>query len=186
MYDVAVIGAGPAGASAAMFTAKAGKHTVMFDSDQGVTRRAWVRNHYGAPDIDGPKLVETGKHQASSLGAELVDAKVTAVTQQNGGFALETEGQRYEVKQIILATGFSMDLVEQMGLTIKPGTEPRVKTVVDVDADGRASVDGVWAAGTVAGVSVHTIVTAGDGARVAINLLSALNGERYVDHDVMK
>ena len=37
----------------------------------------------------------------------------------------------------------------------------------------RTSVPGVWAAGTAAGVSVHTIITAGDGARVAINLISA-------------
>lgn len=33
---------------------------------------------------------------------------------------------------------------------------------------------------------MHTIVTAGDGAKVAINLLSELKGERYVDHDVYK
>jgi len=43
----------------------------------------------------------------------------------------------------------------------------------------------VWAAGTVAGASVHTIITAGDGARVAINLISATKGERHVDHDVL-
>jgi hypothetical protein len=43
----------------------------------------------------------------------------------------------------------------------------------------------VWAAGTVAGVSVHTIITSGDGARVAINLISANKGERHVDHDAL-
>ena len=59
-------------------------------------------------------------------------------------------------------------------------------TVVVVDPDGRTSLDGVWAAGTAAGVSVHTIITAGDGARVAINLLSRRKGERHVDHDVLK
>jgi hypothetical protein len=44
---------------------------------------------------------------------------------------------------------------------------------------------GVWAAGTTAGVSVHTIITAGDGARVAINLISDTKGERHVDHDAL-
>ena len=43
----------------------------------------------------------------------------------------------------------------------------------------------MWAAGTIAGVSVHTIITAGDGARVAINLISQSKGERHVDHDVL-
>jgi hypothetical protein len=32
---------------------------------------------------------------------------------------------------------------------------------------------------------VHTIITAGDGARVAINLISGIKGERHVDHDVL-
>ncbi|KYD34538.1 Thioredoxin reductase [Geobacillus stearothermophilus] len=50
----------------------------------------------------------------------------------------------------------------------------------------RRTSTAIWAAGTVAGVSVHTIITAGDGAKVAINVISELNGERYVDHDVLK
>ncbi len=54
-----------------------------------------------------------------------------------------------------------------------------------VDAEGRSSVPGVWAAGTAAGVSVHTIVTAGDGARVAINIISGQQGQRFVWHDVL-
>jgi len=61
-----------------------------------------------------------------------------------------------------------------------------VKTIYDVDADGKTNIEGVWAAGTCAGVSMHTIITAGDGAKVAINIISELNGERYVDHDVLK
>jgi hypothetical protein len=36
-----------------------------------------------------------------------------------------------------------------------------------------------------AGVSVHTIITAGDGARVAINIISGQKGQRWVDHDRM-
>lgn len=43
----------------------------------------------------------------------------------------------------------------------------------------------MWAAGTAADVSVHTIVTAGDGARVAINVISEQKGERWVDHDIL-
>jgi thioredoxin reductase len=58
--------------------------------------------------------------------------------------------------------------------------------VVATDSDGRTNVAGLWAAGTCAGTSVHTIITAGDGARVAINLVSSLRGERFVDHEVMK
>ncbi|AEV20681.1 FAD-dependent pyridine nucleotide-disulfide oxidoreductase [Geobacillus thermoleovorans CCB_US3_UF5] len=186
MYDIAIIGAGPAGASAAIFAAKAGKKTVLFDSDKGMTKRAWVENHYGVPEISGPELVETGKRQAAKFGAELVETQVTDVQKTDGGFRLETENGSFEAKHVIFATGVATDLAEKIGLRTKPGTEPRIKTVIDVDANGKTNIDGIWAAGTVAGVSVHTIITAGDGAKVAINVISELNGERYVDHDVLK
>ena len=39
--------------------------------------------------------------------------------------------------------------------------------------------------GTAAGVSVHVIVTAGDGARVVLNIISMRKGQRHVDHDAM-
>jgi thioredoxin reductase len=68
----------------------------------------------------------------------------------------------------------------------KPGTEPRIATVIEVNSQGKTNINGIWAAGTVAGVSVHAVITAGDGAKVAINLISELNGERYVDHDILK
>lgn len=54
-----------------------------------------------------------------------------------------------------------------------------------MDAGGRTSVKGLWAAGTCAGTSVHTIITSGDGARVAVNLISEVRGERFVDHEVL-
>jgi thioredoxin reductase len=174
MFDIVVIGAGPAGGSAAVFAAKSGKKTLVIDNDKSVTKRAWMENHYGVLEISGPDLIETGKKQAGKFSK--TDAGVKVVTDQG----------EYEAKHVILATGFAVDLAEEAGLNTKPGTEPRVKTIIDVDTNGKTNIDGIWAAGTVAGVSVHTIVTAGDGAKVAINVISELNGERYVDHDVLK
>lgn len=187
MYDVIIIGAGPAGASAALFTAKAGKKTLVLDSNQSVTKRAWLENHYGAPDISGPDLIAVGKKQAEKFGAEFKEAKVTKLAAQNSGVAVETEGgDKYQATHVIVATGMFADLAEASGIQTKPGTEPRIKTIVDCDADGKTNLSNVWAAGTIAGVSMHTIITAGDGAKVAINVISELNGERYVDHDVLK
>ncbi|MCQ6557211.1 FAD-dependent oxidoreductase [Paenibacillus mendelii] len=186
MFDIIVIGAGPAGGSAALFTAKAGKKTLLIDSDQSITKKAWIQNHYGLDVINGPDLVEIGKRQAQKFGAELVLTKAVAIEKSGDGLRVETESGSYEAKHVILATGLFNDLAEKSGITTKPGTEPRIKTVVDADASGKTNVEGVWAAGTCAGVSVHTIITAGDGAKVAINVISELNGERYVDHDVLK
>ena len=188
MYDVAIVGGGPAGASAATFTARAGLQTVLIDADAGMTRRAMVNNHLGFPEgVAGPDLVDNGKQQAARAGAEVVHAKVVDLQRQGENtFAVRTEdGSNYEAKQIILTLGANPELARLAGIATKEGTEPRIKEIVDVDAQGRTSMPGVWAAGTAAGVSVHTIITAGDGARVAINLISDTKGERHVDHDVM-
>jgi thioredoxin reductase (NADPH) len=188
MYDVAIVGGGPAGASAATFTARAGLQTVLIDADAGMTRRAMVNNHLGFPEgVRGPDLVEIGKQQAARAGAEVGAGKVVELRKQGEeGFELHTEdGNVFEARQVILTIGANAELARQAGVATRPGTEPRIREIVDVDREGRTSVHGVWAAGTVAGVSVHTIITAGDGARVAINLISANKGERHVDHDAL-
>jgi|SRR5579859_35781 len=187
MYDVAIVGGGPAGASAATFTARAGLQTVVIDADAGMTRRALINNHLGFPEgVNGPDLVDNGKLQAARAGAEIVDGKVVGLEQRGEGFELKTEdGKSFEAKQVILTLGANAELARTAGVKTKEGTEPRIREIVDVDQQGRSSVPGVWAAGTIAGASVHTIITSGDGARVAINLISANKGERHVDHDAM-
>jgi thioredoxin reductase (NADPH) len=188
MYDVAIVGGGPAGASAATFTARAGLQTVLIDADAGMTRRAMLNNHLGFPEgVTGPDLVDNGKLMAARAGAKVIQGKVVDLQQSgDAAFSIRTEdGDAYEAKQVILTLGANPELARQAGITTKPGTEPRIKEIVDVDAEGRTSLPGVWAAGTAAGVSVHTIITAGDGARVAINLISGNKGERHVDHDML-
>ncbi len=185
-YDIAIIGAGPAGASAALFAAKAGKKTLVIDNDKGLTKRAWMENHYGVAEISGPDMIELGKNQARKFGAEIVQDTATNIVKNDAGFQIETENGLFTAKHVILATGISVNLAEKIGLNTKPGTEPRIPKVLDVDQDGKTNIEGIWAAGTVAGVSVHTIITAGDGAKVAINIISELNGTRYVDHDILK
>ncbi|QGQ99570.1 FAD-binding protein [Paenibacillus psychroresistens] len=187
MYEIAIIGAGPAGASAAIFSAKAGKKTLVFENNKGMTKHAWFENHYGILEIGGPDLIEIGKQQAVKFGAEIVEDTVLNITSTENGLTITTEsGTSYEAKHIIFATGAATDLAVHIGLATKDGTEPRIKTIIDVDASGKTSIPGIWAAGTVAGVSVHAIITAGDGAKAAINIISELNGSRYVDHDMMK
>lgn len=143
MYDVAVVGGGPAGGSAAVFLAKAGLKTLVLDNDKGQTRRGRIENQYGLDEgIGGPDLVDAGQRQARKLGAEWVTAQVVKID--------------------------------------------RFPRVLKVDFDGRTSEPGVWAAGIIAGMSAHTIITAGHGAQVAVGLISEVQGKRHMQHDVMK
>src|ERR1700704_1111859 len=93
MYDVAIVGGGPAGASAATFTARAGLQTVLIDADAGMTRRAMVNNHLGFPEgVTGPDLVDTGKAQAARAGAAVVQGKAVELQSKGAdGFSLKTE-----------------------------------------------------------------------------------------------
>jgi thioredoxin reductase (NADPH) len=187
VYDVVIVGGGPAGASAATFTSHAGLQTVVLDADKGMTRRAMLYNHLGFPEgTTGPELVDQGQAQAMRSGAAWEKVEVTGLERRDDGFVLTTEdGRTFEAGTVLLATGANLALAKQAGLETRPGTEPRINEILAVDAQGQTSVPGVWAAGVAAGMSVHTIITAGDGARVAINIISAQKGERYVWHDVL-
>ena len=188
MYDIVIVGGGPAGASAATFTARAGLRTLVLDADKGMTRRAMVYNHLGFPEgVTGPDLVERGQQQAIRAGAEWVTAQAESLDRAGDGFVLRSDdGRAFEARQVLLTSGANLELARRAGVQTRPGTEPRIKEVIAVDAEGQTSEPGIWAAGTAGGVSVHTIVTAGDGARVAINIISARQGERHVDHDVLQ
>ncbi|ASN05347.1 FAD-dependent oxidoreductase [Virgibacillus necropolis] len=62
MFDVLIVGAGPAGTSAALFTAKNRKKTMVIDNEKSVTKRAWIKNYYGVkklPALIKSKLVKT-------------------------------------------------------------------------------------------------------------------------------
>lgn len=187
MYDVIVIGGGPSGGSAALFTSKAGKKTLVIDNEKSITKKAWMDNHYGVDGISGPDMVEVGQKQATKFGTEWITGEITDIKTNNSKHTVVTEdGQTYEATHLILATGMSVQLAEKVGINTVPGTEPRIKTIIAVNQQGKTNIEGIWAAGTVAGVSMHTIITSGDGAKVAINLISEMNGERYVDHDMFK
>ncbi|MFT8870969.1 MAG: FAD-dependent oxidoreductase [Sporolactobacillus sp.] len=186
MYDVIIIGAGPAGQSAAIFTARAGLSTLVLDNEKGLTRRALLKNHYGLIEASGNTLIAAGKQQVDAAGAIIKKAHVTGITKEANCLTItDDDGNTYTAHQIILATGANAALAKAVGLQIKDGREKYVNTIIAADSEGHTSVDGIWAAGVAAGVSVHTIVTSGDGAKTAINLISELKGERYTDHEAV-
>lgn len=109
MADVIIIGGGPAGASAAIYTARAGQETLVFDKGGGTTRDVeHIENYLGFPEgITGPELVELGQEHAEKFGAEFVREEVIRVGQDGMRFSVETDHDDYTAEGLIIAAGGS-------------------------------------------------------------------------------
>ena len=114
--SVVIVGSGPAGLTAAIYTARANLAPLVIegepssDSDQPggqLMLTTEVENFPGFPDgIMGPELMMNCKMQAERFGAEFVTAKVTAVDVSERPFKIETTiGQTYTADAVIVATG---------------------------------------------------------------------------------
>jgi len=109
MADVIIIGGGPAGASAAIYTARAGQETLVFDKGGGTTRDVeTIDNYLGFPEgTTGPEIVQLGHEHAERFGAEFVEEEVIRVGQDGMRYSVETDENEYTAEGLIIATGGS-------------------------------------------------------------------------------
>jgi len=107
MIDVITIGGGPAGATAALYTARAGFETKIIYKDSGALGKAErVENFYGHVSIGGEELFNIGLNQAISVGAEVTKSEVVSLKQGDGlSIIVETTDNLYTAKTVLLATG---------------------------------------------------------------------------------
>lgn len=108
MKEVIIVGGGPAGISAALYTVRAGHKTRIIKKDGGALMRAdTVENFYGiATPISGRELNERATENARRLGVLFEEAEVTAITvSADGRFQIATKGKEYYADGVILATG---------------------------------------------------------------------------------
>ncbi len=117
MYDAVMIGSGPAGLSAALYTSRANLTTLVIGKDRGALEKAdRIENYFGmAEPISGCELVENTKTQARSLGVELVEDEIFHIT-WNGHFILEGKNGTYESLTVLLATGTGRKTLKIEGL----------------------------------------------------------------------
>lgn len=107
-YDVIIIGGGPGGATAALYSARADLRTLVLDKSLaagalGMTTN--VDNFPGMPNTTGPEIVKTIRGQAESFGAEFRQEQVIGVSLEGDAKAIYTAGGTYEGRAVILATG---------------------------------------------------------------------------------
>ena len=108
MYDVIIIGAGPAGITAGLYTKRANLNVlILYKEDSALEKANIIENYYGFENgISGKTLYETGIQQAKNLGIDVKKEEVLNIQiQDNQQFKVITENKVYETKVVIFATG---------------------------------------------------------------------------------
>ena len=107
-YDVAIVGAGVAGMTAAIYVRRAGKSVVVFEEKVPggqIVNTSSVANWPGEPGISGADLSREIKEQMVGLSAELEYATVSSVKKTDERFMVETDDGEFLVGAVILAMG---------------------------------------------------------------------------------
>ncbi|MFQ6124152.1 MAG: thioredoxin-disulfide reductase [Candidatus Heimdallarchaeota archaeon] len=108
---IIIIGSGPAGLTAAIYSARAGLNPLIiagFQAGGQLMLTTTVENYPGFPNgIDGPELIKLMRIQAERYGAKFIDEDVKSVDFTSRPFKVTSSEETYEGKAIIIATGAS-------------------------------------------------------------------------------
>lgn len=117
MYDVIVIGSGPAGITAAIYAKRRNLSILVISKGIGALQKAEkIDNYYGFENgISGKELYENGVKQAKNLGIDFIEDEIINIEYINQ-FTIETVNSKYEAKAVILATGVSRNVPNIKGI----------------------------------------------------------------------
>lgn len=125
IYDVIIIGAGPAGISASLYTRRANLKTlILYEEKSALEKTNHIENYYGfSAGIKGRQLYEEGIKQARNIGVEIKKEEVTNIQMREERFRVITASNLYETKTVILATGNKKN-------------QPKIKGIEDFEGRG--------------------------------------------------
>ena len=105
MYDVVIIGSGPAGISAGIYLKRAKKNILIISHGKSALEKAHkIENYYGIESISGKELYELGLKQARNFEILIEQDEVTNIA-WDGHFVITTVNNEYEAENVIIATG---------------------------------------------------------------------------------
>jgi thioredoxin reductase (NADPH) len=125
MYDVIIIGSGPAGLTAAIYTTRANLKTLLIAGGKWggqLMLTTLVENYPGFPEgIQGPDLMQNMRKQAERFGTEFVDENFESADFNKKPFKITAGGKTYEGNSVIIATGADTKWLEIPGEQEKIG-----------------------------------------------------------------
>lgn len=123
MAKVIIVGGGPAGLSASIYTARAGIETLVISSQGGSLERAdKIENYFGfAAPVSGSELLHSGHDQAERLGVQFVASEVVGVGYAGKGFNVKIADGGFDAGAVVLATGSSRAAPKLDGLSALEG-----------------------------------------------------------------
>ena len=158
MTQVTVIGGGPAGLSAALFTAKNGLETTVYDTDETWMHKSHLFNYLGIDSMDGTEFMNASREQVEGFGVDILDLEVADVSPDGHAFLVETGSDERDADYVVLATGADRSLAESLGCTFTD------EDVVDVDVTMETSVEDAYATGAmVRAEEWQAVISAGGG-----------------------
>jgi threonine dehydrogenase-like Zn-dependent dehydrogenase len=189
-HDVVVVGGGPAGCSAGVFTARYGLDTVVFDRGRSsIQRCAHLENYLGFPAGIGIETLYDLMHDhAEEAGCELVADLVESVDRADGGegfVATPQEGDSVTARRVVAATRYDgeylrgLDDESAMFETYEHDGETHEHFDREYAGhDGTTPVDGLYVASPSTEADRQAIVAAGRGARVGLHVVEDVRAER--------
>lgn len=125
MYDIIIVGAGPAGISAGLYARRANKNVlIIYSGESNLEKAEKIDNYYGFVNgISGKDLYENGIRQAENLGVEVKKEEVLNIEMTLDGFAVKTIDNVYESSVCIIATG-------------NKKLRPNIKGIIELEGKG--------------------------------------------------
>ncbi|MDF2522241.1 MAG: trxB3 [Clostridia bacterium] len=104
-FDVIVIGKGPAGLSASLYTTRGNLKTLILGKQSALIKGKVIENYCCTDAKSGEELIETGIKQAKGFGAQVENEEVADVKQNEENFTVYTDKNVYQGRSVLIATG---------------------------------------------------------------------------------
>lgn len=187
--DVVIIGGGVSGLSCAIYTARAGMRTIVLDRPD--SQLVGVKQVFNFPGFEqgiaGGDWLAAARAQACAQGANVKEETVVQLSFDDRPYTVTTEAANvYEATFVVLAVNLGYELLAKHGMDLAVNEHvpsKKIRYVPEAQYDGRTARAGVYVAGLLANVPSQSVIAAGQGAFVGVQIASAFVQKPFMWHD---